>query len=116
MKAVLITSDGGLKWAEAADYYRDICGLKAVWVDKEDYLNILSPDPYNMGIRWQLEYVRLFDRVVDNSKAFAVTGMRQSDMMPLYDGLKMEIERTPMGYPWPNNDRMDAYLAGKLEK
>ena len=115
-EAFNINSAESRTWGEIADYYRDICGLKAVWVDKEDYLNILSSDPYNMGIRWQLEYARLFDRVVDNSKALAVTGMRQSDMMPLYDGLKMEIERTPMDYPWPNNDRMDAYLAGKLKK
>ena len=63
-----------------------------------------------MGPRWQLEYARLFDREVDNSKILAVTGMKQSDMMPLYDGLKMEISRTPKDYPWPNNQRMDDYL------
>ena len=33
------------------------------------------------------------------------------DMKPLYDGLKMEIDRTPMDYPWPENPRMDEYLA-----
>ena len=115
-EAFNINSAESRTWGEIADYYTDICGLQAVWVDKEDYLNILNPDPYNLGVRWQLEYARLFDRVVDNSKALAVTGMRQSDMMPLYDGLKMEIDRTPMDYPWPNNDRMDAYLAGKLKK
>ena len=115
-EAFNINSAESRTWGDIADYYKDICGLKAVWVDKEDYLDILNTDPYNMGPRWQLEYARLFDRVVDNSKALAVTGMRQSDLMPLYDGLKMEIDRTPMDYPWPNNDRMDAYLAGKLRK
>ena len=98
-------------WQEIADYYTDICGLRCVWVDKEDYLKILNPDPYAVGTRWQLEYARLFDRIVDNSKVLAVTGMKQSDMMPLYDGLKREIERTPKDYPWPNNQRMDDYLA-----
>ena len=98
-------------WQEIAEYYHDICGLNAVWVDKEDYLNILNPDPYKLGPRWQLEYARLFDREVDNSKVLAATGMKQSDMMPLYDGLKMEIGRTPKDYPWPNNQRMDDYLA-----
>ncbi|MBQ6473218.1 MAG: hypothetical protein IJJ33_14625 [Victivallales bacterium] len=39
------------------------------------------------------------------------TGMKQSELMPLYDGLKMEIDRTPRDYPWPNNQRMDDYLA-----
>ena len=98
-------------WEEIAGYYRDICNLKAVWVDKEDYLKILNPDPYAVQTRWQLEYARLFDRIVDNSKALAVTGMKQSEMMPLYDGLKMEISRTPKDYPWRNNQRMDDYLA-----
>ena len=98
-------------WGEIADYYKDICNLDAVWVDKEDYLKILNPDPYNLGKRWQLEYARLFDREVDNGKVLAATGMKQSDMMPLYDGLKMEISRTPKDYPWPNNRRMDDYLA-----
>ena len=98
-------------WQEIADYYRDICGLKAVWVDKEDYIRILTPDPYVMNRRWQLDYARLFDRIVDNSKALAVTGMKQSEMRPLYDGLKMEIDRTPADYEWPNNQRMDDYLA-----
>ena len=54
---------------------------------------------------------QFFDRIVDNSKVLAVTGMKQSDMMPLYDGLKREIERTPKDYPWRNNQRMDDYLA-----
>ena len=98
-------------WQEIADFYKDICNLKAVWVDKEDYLKILNPNPYNRAKRWQLEYARLFDREVDNSKVLAATGMKQSDMMPLYDGLKMEIDRTPRDYPWPNNQRMDDYLA-----
>lgn len=98
-------------WEEIAGYYRDICNLKAVWVDKEDYLKILNPDPYAVQTRWQLEYARLFDRIVDNSKALAVTGMKQSEMMPLYDGLKMEIDRTPKDHPWRNNQRMDDYLA-----
>ena len=98
-------------WGEIAGYYKDICGLDAVWIDKEDYLKIINPDPYYLLSRWQLEYARLFDREVDNSKVLAVTGMKQSDMMPLYDGLKMEIGRTPKDLPWPNNQRMDDYLA-----
>jgi hypothetical protein len=32
-------------------------------------------------------------------------------MMPLYDGLKMEIDRTPRDHEWQNNQRMDDYLA-----
>ena len=98
-------------WGEIAGYYNDICGLKAVWVDKEDYLSIVTPNPYYIHTRWWLEYARLFDRIVDNSKVLSVTGLKQEDMLPLYDGLKMEISRAPRDHEWGNNQRMDDYLA-----
>ena len=98
-------------WDEIAACYKDICGLEAVWVDKEDYLRILNPDPYDMGPRWQLEYARLFTRVTDNSKILAVLGMRQSEPTPLYDGLRKEISRCPKDTVWPVNAAMDEYLA-----
>ena len=106
-----INSAESRTWGEIADYYKDICQLKAVWVDKEDYLDILTTNPWVPGRRWQLEYARLFDREVDNSKVLSVTGLKQEDMMPLYDGLKMEISRTPRDTVWRNNQRMDDYLA-----
>ena len=98
-------------WEEIAAYYHDICGLEAVWVDKEDYLRLLSDDPYNMGPRWQLEYARLFTRITDNTKVLNATGMKQSELMSLYDGLKLEISRCPKETVWPVNTAMDEYLA-----
>ncbi len=97
-------------WGEIADYYKDICGLKSVWVDQEDYIRILQPNPYDYGARWQLEYDRLFSRIIDNSKILAATGMKQENLMPLYDGLKREIARCPRDRAWNVNARMDAYL------
>ena len=49
-------------WGEIADYYRDICGLEAIWVDQEEYLPIIANPARLQGARWQLEYDRLFDR------------------------------------------------------
>ncbi len=98
-------------WGEIAEYYKDLCSLDAVWVDKEDYIRILNPDPYAVPVRWQLEYDRLFSRVMDNSKVLAATGMKQSELISLYDGLKREISRCPKDTVWPVCDRMDAYLA-----
>ena len=57
------------------------------------------------------EYDRLFDRVMDNSKVLAATGMVQEKLMKLYDGLKYEISRCPKDHPWPVNKRIDDYLA-----
>ncbi|MBQ8849772.1 MAG: NAD-dependent epimerase/dehydratase family protein [Clostridia bacterium] len=99
-------------WGEIAEYYRELVGLEAVWVDKEDYLSILSPEK-KLSVRWQLEYARLFHRITDNSKVLALTGMKQEELMPMYDGLKMEISRIPKDYTPPQSERgcrMDEYL------
>lgn len=99
-------------WEEIAEYYHKLVGLKAVWVDKEDYLKILSPE-LRLQIRWQLEYARLFRRITDNSKVLALTGLKQEDLMSMYDSLKLEISNIPADYV-PNDGeigaRMDAYL------
>jgi hypothetical protein len=42
------------------------------------------------GPTWQLRYDRMFDRVMDNRKILDATGMKQFELMPLYDGLKLE--------------------------
>ncbi len=94
-------------WGEIADDYREICGLKTVWVDKEEYIRILMPDS---RFSWQLDYDRLFDRVIDNSKILAATGMKQSELIPLRAGLEQEIARCPRDRQWPVNAAMDAYL------
>ncbi len=98
-------------WGEIADYYKDICNLEAIWVNKEDYIPLIPWIPHHPGVRWQLDYDRLFDRVMDNSKVLAATGMTQDQLMPLYDGLKMEIAACPKDYPWPVNTAMDDFIA-----
>lgn len=99
-------------WEEIAEYYRELIGLETVWVDKEDYLRILHPSvPIN--VRWQLEYARLFRRITDNSKVLALTGLRQEELMSMYDSLKLEIANIPKGYVPPEHPvglRMDEYL------
>ena len=98
-------------WGEIADYYKDICGLESVWIDQEDYIRILNPDPNSRAVRWQLECDRLFDRVMDNSKVLAATGMKQESLKKLYDGLKYEISRCPKDCTWQVNTAMDEYLS-----
>lgn len=99
-------------WGEIAEYYRKLVGLEAVWIDKEDYLKILSPEG-KINVRWQLEYARLFRRITDNSKVLRLTGHKQEDMMPMYDGLKLEIGNIPKDYvpeDTPLGLRMDEYI------
>lgn len=99
-------------WGEIATYYHDLVGLEAVWVDKEDYLAILSPEG-NINVRWQLEYARLFRRITDNSKVLALTGLKQEDLISMYNGLKLEIGNIPADYIPEDTEvglRMDEYL------
>jgi len=111
-EAYNVCSSESHTWGEIAEYYKDICGLESVWVDKEDYLRIQHPE-IKLSNRWQLEYARLFHRITDNSKMLAATGLKQSDFMPLYDALKMMIAAVPEDYEFPEtpmSERMDAYL------
>ncbi|MBQ8341760.1 MAG: hypothetical protein IJY22_05230, partial [Clostridia bacterium] len=54
-----------------------------------------------------------FRRITDNSKVLALTGLKQEDMMPMYDGLKLEIGNIPQDYVPIDTEvglRMDEYL------
>lgn len=112
-EAYNVCSSESHTWGEIADYYKELCGLEAVWVDKEDYLKIINPIPGAIGARWQLEYARMFRRITDNTKMLAVTGLKQEEFMPLYDALKMMYAAIPQGYEFPETEvgaRMDKYL------
>lgn len=99
-------------WGEIAEYYHQLVGLEAIWVDKEDYLAILSPGK-DITARRQLEYARLFRRITDNSKVLALTDLAQEELVPMYEGLKLEIGNIPKDYvpkDTPVGVRMDEYI------
>jgi nucleoside-diphosphate-sugar epimerase len=111
-QAYNVCSSESRTWGELADYYKKICGLESVWVDKEEYLSIINPDKPD-HVRWQLEYARLFHRITDNSKALKVTGLKQESFLSIYDALKMMVEAVPEGYVFKENEidkRMDKYI------
>lgn len=89
--------------------------MKVVWVDQDDYMKCIGVNKYCPNTTWQLIYDRLFTRIMDNSKVLAATGLKQSDMIGLYDGLKLELSKVPRDYRWDGweaiNKRMDDYLA-----
>ncbi len=98
-------------WREIAEMYKRIGGLKYVTVDNDTFFKIYAQD--KAYVVWQLEYDRMYDRVIDNSKILRDTGMKQSELMILEDGLKYEFSRFPKDYKWNNDSvytRMDEYL------
>ncbi len=97
-------------WGEIAEYYKEIIGLEYLAVDTEDYLKIMGG---SQGARYQLDYDRLFERIVDNSKVLRVAGLKQEDFMPLRLGLEKELSALPENQKWPDAsaiwERMDSY-------
>ncbi len=107
-------------WGTIASYYEELIGMKCVWVDKEEYLHILCGDEITNGARWQLEYDRLFSRVIDNGKILDAVGMKREELMPLREGLAYELSRregaiVQSGSNPAADARMDAYLAAHPE-
>lgn len=91
-------------WGEIAQYYEEIMGMKVNWVDTDTYLSILGTNDLYSGLRYQLEYDRLFHRVVDNSKVLDATGIKQEEFIPLKQGLSLEFEKLLGELTWGNGD------------
>lgn len=70
-------------WAEVAEIYREALGMSVRVVPLAKYLRFCGS--------YQVRYDRLFDRVMDNSKILSITGLSQSDFLPLAEGLKREL-------------------------
>ncbi len=79
-------------WREIAEMYNEICPFKYIEVDTDDYLDIISDG--GTWTKYQLIYARMFNRITDNTKILEATGMKQSELMTLRDGLKHEFERS----------------------
>lgn len=99
-------------WKEIADYYKEIIGLEYIVVDTEEYLSCFSKGKIDWP-RYQLKYDRCFNRVVDNAKVLAATGLKQSDFITLKQGLMKELSALPKNTTWYETDvnvRMDELL------
>lgn len=98
-------------WKVIAEYYRELVGMEVVWVDTEDYMTAIGGKAPNL---WQLEYDRLFDRIMDNSKILAAADLKQSELTPIRDALAREIAQLPRDIydpADPINVTMDRWLA-----
>lgn len=100
-------------WQEIAELYHELCPFKYITVSTEDYLNIIAEGA--SWARYQLIYARMFERVTNNSKILKYTDLKQNELIPLREGLRLEFERS-RNYNWSKysrdgkNVRMDKYL------
>ncbi|MBE7042893.1 MAG: epimerase [Ruminococcaceae bacterium] len=104
-------------WETVFEYYQKLIGMKRVLTDTETYVRLLIPRVENyLGCKWQLIYDRLFQRRIDNSKILNITGMKQSELMSLYDGLKLELSHLPKILPWKGEDHINLNMDQFLNK
>ena len=79
-------------------------------------MDIIDPARGN-GAKWQLEYDRMFEREVDNSKILKLAGMTQSDLTPVYKALETELSAFPKDFRFGGAEdvcgRMDEFLKNK---
>ena len=111
-------------WREIAEYYKELIGLDYEIIPAERFIDLWagakSPENKNrIHAEWQLYFDRCFTRVIDNTKILELMGEAQSDLMPLYDGLKYELGRLDdsVRFPLSHIDAaMDNYLKEMREK
>lgn len=110
-----VSTSEHMTWEEVAKIYQKIGNLKYITIDDEAFLEIVSSE----SARQQLFYDRCFDRIVDNSKILSLCNMKKEDLMPLEEGLKLELKNATLEntyYNKPINERMDKYLENHLKK
>ncbi|MBQ4423506.1 MAG: NAD(P)H-binding protein [Clostridia bacterium] len=71
-------------WNNVLKIYQKILGMQVKYVPLSVYEGIV-------GRPWQIKYDRMLHRIVDNTKILLATGMKQSELMPLYQGLRIEL-------------------------
>lgn len=74
-------------WAEVAEYYNKLIGLTIVPIDFNTYLKIVGTKEKYQKLNCRLQN----RRIMDNSKILKAVGMKQAELMPLFDGLTKEL-------------------------
>jgi nucleoside-diphosphate-sugar epimerase len=74
-------------WSEVAGIYKQEIGLDIISVKKDEYIESLGGG----YVKYQVDYDRMYNRVLDNSKVLKATGLKESDFISLSDGLKHEL-------------------------
>ncbi len=99
-------------WEEIAGYYKELIGLKYIPVSVDEFLSVKSDEPFD-NYRWKVIYDRVYDRIIDNTKILNAAGMKQSELRPLYEGLKTELKNLPENIfaSLDYSNRMDEFIA-----
>ena len=88
-EAYTVSSAQNLTWGQLADVYAEILGFEVIWCDDEKFEECY---PSAVGRKkWLYFYDRKFDRTIDNSKIFNVTGLKKDDFTDIAEGIRVEL-------------------------
>lgn len=74
-----------MTWREIGNIYAREIGMTVVECSLDEYIEVI-------GSRYQVMYDRMYDRIVDNSKVLATTGLSQKDLTPIALALARELQ------------------------
>ena len=83
-EAYTVSSGQNLTWGEVADIYTRLTGVKFRWAETEEFVSTGHGG-------YILNYDRLYDRAVDNTKILKATGLKKEDFTSIEDGIKIEL-------------------------
>ena len=89
-EAFTVYSGHGLTWAEVAEKYSKLTGVKIRWCSEEEYV---SNTPKIIKNPWIWKYDRRFNRDIDCSKILSVTGLSKEDFASVEEGIRRELEK-----------------------
>jgi nucleoside-diphosphate-sugar epimerase len=90
-EAYTVSSAPNLTWDEVAAIYGELTGLKVEWCSDEEFLDRYPK--FREKRKWMLVYDRMFDRVIDNSKILAATGLKREDFGTIREGISVELKK-----------------------
>lgn len=101
-------------WSEVVDYYRKYLDVKIKTVSMPEYVRIYK-------LKYMMKYNRMYNRLVDNTKVLKLTGMNQHELMPLEDGLRMELSAFSQSPKYGSIDKkrermIDSITTTKVQK
>lgn len=87
-EAYTISTAQNLTWSQVATLYEKLLGAKIQYVSDEEFGSLFHPTPES---GWRYWYDRMFDRIIDNRKVLAATGLKKEDFRTIEEGLKIEL-------------------------
>ena len=98
-------------WQDVVDFYEREFGLQVVGIPLAEYTENFQYGNFGrLDMKWIIDYDRMYDRVIDNSKVLRDAGLSANDIMGIFDGLHLVLRE------YLERETLDRKLDEYLEK